>query len=176
MALHYLLVFGAAVKPDSQPSGTLRRRVEGAWRLGRDSPQARFVVTGGQGKYGPPEAQVMKALLLELGADEDQIIVDDKSLDTLDSAIACAAIIRREQTPVQKVTTCSSPYHNVRCQLLLRLLGIACERGDMPGDRAELGNAKWFYYVLREAAAIPWDSLLILGWRLKQPAAWKDPT
>ena len=175
MALHYLLVFGAAVKPDGHPSGTLRRRVEGAWHLGRDNPQARFVVTGGQGRFGPPEAQVMKSLLLKLGTNESQIIIDDKSLDTLDSAIACAAIIRRESQPVQKVTVCSSPYHNTRCQLLLRLLGIACERGDMPGDRAELGTAKWLYYVFREAAAIPWDGLLILWWRMRQPASWKDP-
>lgn len=176
MALHYLLIFGAAVKPDGQPSGTLRRRVEGSWHLGRNNPQARFVVTGGQGKYGPPEAHIMKSLLLELGADESQVIVDDQSLDTLDSAIACAAILRRESQPVQKVTVCSSPYHNFRCQLLLYLLGITSERGDMPSDRAALGTAKWLYYAFREAAAIPWDTLLIIWWRLRQPASWKDPT
>ncbi len=175
MALHYLLIFGAAVKPDGQPSGTLRRRVEGGWQLGRDNPQARFVVTGGQGRYGPPEAHVMKSLLCELGARDEQIIVDDQSLDTLDSAIACAAILRRESLPVEKVTVCSSPYHNYRCQLLLRLLGIRCERGDMPDDRAALGTAKWLYYAFREAVAMPWDALLILWWRARQPANWKDP-
>lgn len=155
----YFVIFGAAVRPDGSPSGTLARRVEGAWRLGQQCEGARYLVTGGQGRHGPPEAQVMKDLLLGLGARDVDIVVDAHSQDTLDSAIHCARLLRTQTQGFESVTVCSSPYHNFRCQMLLRMLGIPARRGRMPSDRPALGLGKWLYYWVREAAAIPWDAL-----------------
>jgi uncharacterized SAM-binding protein YcdF (DUF218 family) len=103
----------------------------------------------------------MKDVLLGLGVREANIVVDDHSQDTLDSAIHCARLLRAQAQAVESVTVCSSPYHNYRCQMLLRMLGIPARRGRMPSDRPALGVGKWLYYWVREAAAIPWDALLM---------------
>jgi len=159
MHCHYYIIFGAAVKPDGTPSGTLARRVRGAWQLSSQTHRTKFIATGGQGVYGPAEAEVMKALLLDLGATEEQIIVEDQATDTMQSVLYCVEILRQEGDDVQKIVICSSPYHNYRCQMLFRMLGIKCRRGAMPSDRASLGMPKWLYYYLREAVAIPWGFL-----------------
>jgi len=166
MPSHYYIIFGAAVKPDGSPSGTLARRVRGAWQLSSRSSQAKFIVTGGQGEHGPTEAQVMKTLLLERGVSEQQIIVEENANDTLQSVFNCAGILRERGDDVQEVIICSSPYHNYRCQMLFHMLGIPCQRGEMPSDRPALGLRKWLYYYLREAAAVPWDVLHMYFLRL----------
>jgi len=107
---HYFVIFGAAVKPDGQPSGTLLRRVQGAWQLGKETDSACFIVTGGVGEHGPAEGLVMQQLLLRMG--------------------------------------------------------VRCQRGAMPSDRATLGIRKWLYYYLREAVAIPWSVLRLGYWLL----------
>jgi uncharacterized SAM-binding protein YcdF (DUF218 family) len=158
-AIQYFVVFGAAVKPDGQPSGTLQRRVEGAWRLGKDVAHGKFIVTGGVGRHGPAESEVMKRLLLELGAQEEQILVEDQAEDTMQSVLHCRDILNQQADASREVIVCSSRYHNYRCQMLFRLAGVPCRRGEMPSDRPTLGTAKWLYYYFREAAAIPWDFL-----------------
>ena len=163
---HYYVIFGAAVKPDGQPSGTLQRRVMGAWTLAQQTTNSRFIVTGGLGKYGPAESEVMKRLLLDMGADEHQILVEDQVHDTLQSVLYCAEILKQQPNESREVIVCSSPYHNYRCQMLFRLSGVPCKRGKMPSDRSALGTRKWLFYSFREAVAIPWDFLHISLLRL----------
>lgn len=167
--VYYYVIFGAAVRPDGRPSGTLQRRVEGAWQLARQTSPSKFIVTGGQGKQGPTEGQVMKRLLLELGAEEQQILVEDKAQDTLESVLYCTEILNNEAEATRDVIVCSSPYHNYRCQMLFRLWGVPCRRGIMPSDRPTLGTLKWLYYYFREAAAIPWDFLHMCLLHLRHP-------
>ncbi len=166
MSSHYYIIFGAAVRPDGSPSGTLARRVQGAWQLSLQNSQAIFIVTGGQGKYGPPEARVMKTLLLEHGAGDEQIILEEQATDTLQSVLYCAEILRKRTDDVREIILCSSPYHNYRCQILFKMSGINCYRGEMPSDRPALGLSRWLYYYIREAAAIPWDTLHLYFCRL----------
>ncbi|MDP6344433.1 MAG: YdcF family protein [Alphaproteobacteria bacterium] len=165
MTANYYVIFGARVKPDGGPSGTLRRRVEGAHRAARGDGDAWFLATGGQGEHGPPEAEVMGRLLLELGVPDERILREAAGHDTLSSVIECIRILRG-RGDAGRVLVCSSPYHAPRCQLLFRLFGVPAVRADMPGDRAALGWGKWLYYLLREAAALPYDAALaILGGR-----------
>lgn len=164
--VHYYVIFGAAVRPDGQPSGTLQRRVQGAWQLAAQTNPSLFIVTGGQGKHGPAECVVMKRLLLELGADEGQILMEDQAQDTLQSVLYCSEILKQQAAASREVIVCSSPYHNYRCQMLFRLWGVPCRRGAMPSDRSSLGSIKWLYYYFREAAAIPWDFLHLCLLRL----------
>lgn len=164
--VHYFVIFGAAVKPDGQPSGTLLRRVQGAWQLAKQHNASRFIVTGGQGKHGPAEALVMKRLLLDMGTDESRILVEDQAQDTLQSVMYCSDILKQQQSHAREVIVCSSSYHNYRCQMLFRIWGIPCQRGKMPSDRAALGTAKWLYYHFREAVAIPWDFMHVCLLRL----------
>ena len=64
----FLIIYGAAVKAGGGPSGTLLRRVQGAWEISqRLATPCYFIVTGGVGKHAPSEAHVMQKLLLDLG-------------------------------------------------------------------------------------------------------------
>lgn len=157
----YYVIFGAAVRPDGSPSGTLARRVEGAWKLGGVSQQARYLPTGAIGEHGPSEASVMRQLLLRRGVANDEILLEERGTDTLSSVVECAKILEARDD-VRSITVCTSPYHIPRCRLLFRLAGVATRRGDMRSDLSALGTRSWLYYVLREVAATPWDAILML--------------
>src|ERR1700727_549370 len=47
-----IVIFGAAVRPDGGPSGTLRNRVAAAARLGSRFKRPLFIPTGGEGRFG----------------------------------------------------------------------------------------------------------------------------
>jgi len=156
------VVFGAAVKPDGKPSGTLSRRTLAAWNLLQEHGGGRLFLSGGQGRYGAPEAHVMRDLLIDQGASQDQLIIDDLSLDTMDTVATCAHYVA-EHDVSGKIYVCSSPYHNPRCWLLLKMFGVSSAIAAMPSDRPALGWKKWLFYYFRECAAIPWDILMALG-------------
>jgi uncharacterized SAM-binding protein YcdF (DUF218 family) len=163
----YFIIFGAAVREDGSPSGTLYRRAKGAWDLSQklsDEQQQNcfFIATGGQGVYGPREAIVIQSLLLELGARKEQIIIEDQATDTMQSVYLCRDLLATQNSYQKQVVVCSSPYHNYRCQLLLWVLGVNSQRGVMPSDRPALGLRKWLWYYFRECVAIPWDFVHIL--------------
>lgn len=161
--LLFLVVFGAAVRPDGSPSGVLRRRVDGALAAALDDPAARFVVTGGEGHHAPAEAIVMADLLRAAGVPDAHIVIEPESRDTLESALRCARLIAAHWQPGSRVLSCSSPSHNPRCAALLRLLGIPAIRAAMPSDRPHITLRRLIYQVVRESAALPFDVVLLVG-------------
>ena len=161
----YFIVFGAAVRPDGQPSAVLRDRVESGYRLARGRPHARFLVTGGLGRFPPPECEVMRALLIERGVPPETIVTECEAHDTLSSAVLCTRILAA-RGDAESVTVCSSPYHLPRCRLVLKVLGVDTRKVPMPGGRRGLRRAGGLRACLREAVAIPWDLLLALRLRL----------
>ncbi len=156
------VIFGAAVRPDGSPSGTLRRRVEGAVRAAQTCQSAMFLVTGAVGKYGPAEANIMRDILLEHGVGADRIICEREGHDTLSSVINCARIIEAKTPPAAKIIVCSSAYHNPRCVWLLRLAGINSSWVTMPPDRPHLPWSKLLFFYAKEPPAIVWDTAMIL--------------
>ena len=155
----WLIIFGAAVREDGAPSGSLLRRLEGALALSRSLPDPAFFVTGGQGEAGPPEAHVMRDWLAARGVPPASILVDDQSGDTLASALACARALKGR---TDRLIVCSSGYHNPPSAALMSLLGFKVRIPRMPPDRPALGLATFAYYVCREMVALPWDVLLLL--------------
>lgn len=154
------VIMGAAIKPDGRPSGAMQRRVEGALLSSQNSIGPYYIVTGGQGKFGPPESDVMKLMLQEAGVPEAQIITDPKSNDTLSSILECAVILK-DRDYLHPVVVCTDRYHVPRCRWLFRLLGIATEKRPMPSGRGVNGNFRWSYYHIRELFAILWDTFAL---------------
>ncbi len=161
----YFVIFGAAVLPDGSPSGTLRRRIAGAFQAGGVSASTFYLPTGAVGRHGPAEAQVMRDELLSLGVAPEQILLEETATDTLSSAVACAEILA-ERGVAEPVGVCSSGYHQFRCALLLRLSGVKTFCPSMPPDREALGSRRWLYYVVREVIGTPWDAALLSWARL----------
>jgi vancomycin permeability regulator SanA len=163
----YFVVMGAAVRPDGGPSGALRRRVEIALRLGQRSGRSFYLATGGEGKFGPAESQVMAALFQAAGVPANEILTDSESHDTLSSVVHCSNILRNRQC-VDRVVVCTDRYHVARCRWLFWLSGIRTFKQPMPSGRRANGTLRWTYYYLRELFAIPWDTFLLLGHRVQR--------
>lgn len=155
------VIFGAAVRADGSPSGSLRRRVDGAFALGGADADAIYIVSGGVGRYPPAEAEVMAALLGEHGVRPEQVVLDRESTDTLSSVRACARLLRAHAAR-GAVVVCTSAYHQPRCRVLFRLAGIRTSGAAMPADLPHLGFLKFVYYLVRETVALPYDVMLMI--------------
>ena len=157
------VIFGAAVRPDGEPSGTLRRRVEGAVAAARGRSGVRFLCTGGMSAGGHVEADVMRRLLLENGVPESAILLEREGRDTLHQIRLCDAILRGLDD-VEEVIPCTSRYHIPRCTVLLRALGWTVRTAPMPGDLGLLPWRKLLWYYCKEVIALPYDLALLLTW------------
>jgi vancomycin permeability regulator SanA len=164
------VILGAAVLADGEPSGALRRRVEGAFELSRNSRDAAFLVTGGGGSNRPTEAAAMSALLEAKSVAPERIFQDPVSKNTLSSVVQCARIIK-SQNCVHSVVVCSDRYHIPRCRWLFYLLGVPTLAGDMPSGLAANGYLRWACYYVREAAALVPDTVALLFGRLRRESA-----
>jgi uncharacterized SAM-binding protein YcdF (DUF218 family) len=161
----YFIIFGAAVRDDGRPSGTLRRRVESALRAGRGEANPIFVPTGGAGKNGFVEAEAMRDLLRAAGAPAADILLEPNARDTLESVRFVDALLRT-QGCVERVVPCTSRYHLPRCWLLLRLAGWPVRLAPMQGDLGRLPARRLARFWLKELVATPYDAALLLAWRM----------
>jgi uncharacterized SAM-binding protein YcdF (DUF218 family) len=156
----YFVIFGAAVRADGQPSGTLRRRVEGALAAAQSTPDARFMPTGGRGATGYVEAEVMADILRIAGIPDEAIVCEDQARDTLDSVRRCDALLR-SAGDATSVTPCTSRYHLPRCAALFWALGWRVRIAETPGDFGHLPFWKLALFWLKEVVALPYDLVLI---------------
>ncbi len=158
-----IVIFGAAVRPDGSPSGALRRRVEAAFACAADKPDALFVPTGGVGRFGAAEAEVMARLLRQLGVPDERILLEPTGTDTLSSVRAVARLLRGRTGVVYAAT---SAYHLPRCVLLLRMAGLPARPCKPPPTPAAGAFFRRWYWRLREVPALPLDAALLLALRL----------
>lgn len=162
----FIVIFGAAVRKDGTPSGALRDRVGAAVRFGRRVlPQPIYIATGAQGRYGPPEAEVMANLLLERGINPDYIVIEPTGRNTLRSALAVARMLRGAKGPVYAAT---SSYHMPRCVLLLGIAGLDAHRSPPSIGPASSRILRRLWWRLREFPALPLDGALMTLMRLSK--------
>ena len=161
-----VVIFGAAVRRDGQPSNTLRLRAEAAVRFGARLPGTIYVPTGAVGRFGPSEASVMAQLLQACGVPQQQILPEDTGTDTVSSVRAVAALLR-ERGHAGPVYAATSAYHLPRCLLLMRLAGLPARACPPPPVPAARSFGKRWYWRLREVPALPWDVGLMLLARLR---------
>lgn len=164
-----IIVFGAAVRPDGGPSGTLRRRVEAAARFGEAALPVPplYVPTGARGRFGEAESRVMARLLEEAhGVPASRILEEPTGTDTLSSVRACGALLRA-RGHAGPVLAASSAYHLPRCLVLLRLAGLRAGAVPPPDAPAAAGWRKRWWWRLREVPALPYDALLMAWHRAR---------
>jgi len=160
-----LIIFGAAVRADGKPSGTLARRILGALEVARGLDDAVFLATGGAGDNGIVEADVIGSRLSAAGIDPSAIIFDRDATDTFDSIVNCDRLLRT--IDVDWVAACTSRYHVPRCKLLLRVLGWKVRAVHMPSDWGHVPTARLVSYYLKEFVSTPYDLLLVALYRLR---------
>lgn len=160
-----IVIFGAAVRPDGQPSPTLRSRVEAAARFGVRFNHPLFLPTGAQGRHGDAEATVMAGLLRQAGLPNTAIIQENTGTDTLSSVRAVVQMLRA--MPAAPVYACTSAYHLPRCLMLLRMAGVPARACPPPPVPAATSWSKRWYWRLRETPALPYDGALLLWHRFR---------
>jgi uncharacterized SAM-binding protein YcdF (DUF218 family) len=117
--------------------------------------------TGGIGKYGPAEAVAMKRALMEAGVAASQIVVERYGRDTLESVRLCHQLLQA-RGDCRRIVCCTSTYHQPRCVLLFRLLGYSVVVPKVPNSMGRMSRTTYGKLVVRELAATPYDSLLLM--------------
>ncbi|WP_050800789.1 YdcF family protein [Komagataeibacter rhaeticus] len=162
-----VVIFGAKLRPDGTAARTLRCRVEAAHAFGRQHGAVVYMPTGGPSwPSGLTEASVMARLLLDAGAAPGSVLVEDTAPDTLASVIACTRLLRATGH-AGPVAVASSAYHLPRCLVLMRMMGWRVRRVPPPPVPAARRWGRRWFWRLREGAALPWDVLLLVLWRLR---------
>lgn len=81
----YIVVLGAQVR-GSVPSLSLQYRLDKAAESAKEYPQAKLILSGGQGSGEDiSEAECMRRYLAQKGLEEDRILTEDRSTSTLEN-------------------------------------------------------------------------------------------
>lgn len=142
--LDYIVVLGAGLN-GSQVTPLLAARVDRGVELLRRNPQARLILSGGQGPgEDVPESRAMAAYAAGRGVEPGRILQEDKSTTTEENLCFSRDLMAEARPRVAVVTTA---YHVFRALLIAKGQGLRCV-----GFGAK---TKWYFTlnaVLREFA------------------------
>jgi uncharacterized SAM-binding protein YcdF (DUF218 family) len=156
------IVFGAAVRPTYDDSGTvvgatagpgITRRVRTAATLYRQGRVQRLIVTGGKGDLAKAsEAAIMRELALHEGVPAEDIEVEDQSRSTIENVRFSRPLI----DACDSIVGISDGYHLARIRMLAKEQGL-----DLPTLPAEPAPGLLFQLrsIVREVAAIAYYSV-----------------
>ena len=120
----YLLVLGARVNPDWQPSAALTARLDTAFDFMQEHPEITAILCGGQGSNEPcTEAQAMYDYLVNKGMDAGRLLLEDQSRNTIENIENARALIGDGH----RTAVVTSDYHLARARVLMERGGLdAC--------------------------------------------------
>ena len=148
------VVLGTEVLSGGRPSSTLAARVHHAAGLYARRRVRLIIATGGVGKHPPAEAEVMGRVLGEEGVPDDAVMLEDRALNTWDSARFVTDMAKR--LGVSDVLVVTDPLHCVRTVAAFERAGLGAWAEpvyDSPmwrGSWARLGQ------FVRELGALVW--------------------
>lgn len=145
---------------DGSPSGALQRRVEAAIVAASHSPDPIFLVTGGRGRSGYVEADVMRRMLLAAGIPDEHVVCERKARNTLASVRNCAPQLAARRD-VDRVFVCTDRYHQPRCRWLLQIAGIESEGIVIESAARSSSRLAFFYMLGRDIVATVVDCALM---------------
>ncbi len=132
----------------------------GGFRLAQAHPASLVFCSGGVGRYGPSEASIMAERLSAMGLPAERMVLDEDSLDTLQTVVAAARYVRAHG--LSGVIVCTDRYHTPRTRLCFAALEVASVDGSVLAGPRQMGWGAWWRMRLREIPAIPYDGLLAL--------------
>ena len=145
-----IIVLGAQVKADGEPSVQLSLRLEAALAEYEKHPRT-IVVCGAQGSDEPrPEGDVMRDWLLERGVPADDVLAEMDSRNTRQNLENAAALL----APETSVTVVTSDYHLPRALAMARDTGL-----DADGVGSPCRQEYWMKNHCREL--LSWGKYLL---------------
>ncbi len=115
-----IVVLGAMVLPNGEPSGSLRARTLAAVGLFHAGRAPVVVTTGAAHRHPPGEAVVARALLRENGVPEAAILIEEKSSNTHGNLLFARGLL---PTAV-RILVVTEPFHMARALVLARAVGF----------------------------------------------------
>jgi uncharacterized SAM-binding protein YcdF (DUF218 family) len=144
------VVFGNKVDPSGQPSASLASRLDKALLLYRRGQFSEVLVSGGVGREGWDEAQVMAGYLAARGIPREAILLDNQGNNTYLTALHTAQLARARGWRSFIVVT--HFYHVPRARLAFQRFGLT----PVGAARSDRFVARDFYYgLMREVIAYP---------------------
>ncbi len=154
-----IIVLGAQVQPNGEPSVQLRWRLDRAREVYDQAP-CHIVVTGGQGSNEPaPEGDVMRAALISEGVPPEHITSDPLSANTQQNLDNAKAIL--DELGLSRPVVVPSDYHLPRAMQMMRDMGWEAQGA---GSLCKPGINFWLKNHCREALAwVKYWGVTILG-------------
>lgn len=138
-----VIVLGAGVVDNAEPSLILRQRLDQAESIFKLAPNKQFIMSGDHRDQYYNEVAVMKDYLVEQGLPSNLIFLDHAGYSTYDSLYRLKNVIGED-----KVIIVTQGYHLSRALMLARGLGI-----DAVGVPAPDSKSSRLYRELREILA-----------------------
>ncbi len=110
-----IVILGNKVELTGEPSQRLVSRLEKGFQIYTNKIAPFVIVTGGIGREGFDEAEVMKQYLIKKGIPEDFILVDSQGINTFESAKNIQKIVKDKN--FKSVLIVSNYYHISRTVL-----------------------------------------------------------
>lgn len=154
----YVIVLGAQWKTTG-PSLVLKYRLDTAVSYLKEHPEARVIVSGGQGANEPiSEAQGMAGYLADQGIEPDRIIEENASTNTNQNLLYSSFLLEKEKDSVVIVT---NDFH------VFRAVGIAKQQGYEHVDGLAAPSVKIMLpnNLLREFFGV-WKDVMVRNMRL----------
>ena len=156
----YIIILGCCIRDDGTLTPILRGRVDAAIKFEREQfaatgKHAKFVPSGGQGPDEViSESEAMKRYLMEQGYPSEQIVMEDKSVNTNQNIQFSRDRIREDAGTLDGVKAgfATTNYHIFRGYVLSKKHGL-----DAQGISAK---TKWYFYpnaFLREFVGLIFD-------------------
>jgi vancomycin permeability regulator SanA len=143
------VVLGNTVNKDGSLSKRLKARLDRSVELYNTNFCRKLIVSGGLGKEGFKEAEIMRLYLLTKGISDTNIIVDNNGKNTFMTAMYTVNYMKKNNC--KSVIAVSQYYHLFRTRLILKKLGIRNVQCASPR-----------FYEFRDLISVPREMLAIL--------------
>lgn len=153
------IVLGTRVERSGAPSWRLRERLDRAFELHQSGVVKNILVSGGLGREGFEEADVMRDYLAGRGVPNEKIFVDRNGYDTYETARRAKQIMDAQN--FHSAVIVSHYYHLPRAVFTLKRFGItdvSAAAVNIPPMWRDAWNvlrefAAFYFYLLRDYAA-----------------------
>ena len=102
----------------------------------------------------------MAERLVAHGLPAERLMLDEASLDTLQTVLAATRIMHARG--LAGAIVCTDSYHALRTRLIFAALGVRTLDGSVKAGPRQMGWPQWARMRLREIPAIPYDGVLAL--------------
>lgn len=132
--LDYVIVLGAGVRPDGNPSKALKKRLDKAFDYYGENPDTIFVLSGGKGGDEPvSEAECMHDYMQEKGVPDKQLLMESESVNTNQNI----SYSKQSIPDGKSVGIISNNFHIFRAVRIAKKAGMAdvtgiAAKGDIP--------------------------------------------